>query len=155
MKMKKTLYALAALAVMVIAGCEDTPSDPANQPIVAEWKASRIGQAFSPASDLELHFDADGSLHGNLGTSDITGTYTTAGVSSSSTMRTITMNVTAPVPMSMVGIYEITGNQMKMEVVPNDATDNITGPDATVGFGSTKEGSASAGNKYVTELQKM
>ena len=155
MKMRKTLYALAALAVMVLAGCEDTPSDPANQPIVAEWKASRIGEAFSPATELELHFDADGTMHGTMGSANITGAYSTTGASGSSTVRNITLTATAPFAMNMVGIYEITGNQMKLEVVPNDATDNITPPEAILGIGSTKEGASSAGNKYVTELQKQ
>lgn len=155
MNIRRTLYVLAALTVVVISGCEDTPSDPGNAAIVAEWKATRIGEAFSPASELELHFESDGNLHGKLGSVDITGTYTTEGSSSSSTIRGITLDMNTPLDIKFVGIYQVDGSKLTLEVVPDNASDDITPPEAAVGFGSTKDNGTPTGNRYMSNFDKM
>lgn len=155
MNIRRTLYLLAALAVVAITGCEETPSDPGNEAIMAEWKATRIGEAFSPASELELHFESGGNLHGKLGTMDITGTYSTSGSSATSSIRQITLDMTLPLDVTLVGIYQVDGNKLTLEVVPDNANDDITPPDAAAGFGSTKDNGTAAGNRYMSNFDKM
>lgn len=155
MNIRRTLYVLAALSVVLIGGCEDSPSDPGNDALVAEWNATRIGEAFSPATDLELHFETGNALHGKLGAMDITGTYSTSGSSASSTIREITLDMNTPLDIKFVGIYQIENNKLTLEVVPDNVNDDITPPDAAAGFGSTKDNGTSAGNRYMSNFDKM
>jgi|GEM_PF-2777688 len=157
MNMKRALCILSALAMVMAAGCEDSPTDPTNQPIVAEWTSTRVGEAFAPATEVELHFESDGSMHGSLGSADIHGSYTTAGSSATSDIREITLNMSMPITMSFVGIYQVSsdGTTMQMEVVPDNDNDDITPPSVAGGFGSTKDNGSSAGNRYISDFTKM
>ncbi len=152
--MKRVLYVMAVLALVAIVGCEDSPSDPTNQPIVGEWNATRIGSGFSGASTLELHFESGSQMHGSLNGTAIAGTYSTSGSSSSSTVRNITMSIASPMTMDLTGIYEIQSSKLMLEVVPAGST-TITPPDAAIGIGSTKINGTSVGNQYVSELSKQ
>jgi hypothetical protein len=82
------------------------------------------------------------------------GSYTTSGSASSSTIRNIVINATSPASASFSGIYTISGSQMKLEVVSVPPPNGVTAPDATGGIGSTAV-NGTATNDYVTELQKQ
>lgn len=151
--MRRFVSILAVLAVVVVAGCEDSPSDPTGQPIVGTWKASKVGDAFM-VSPMEAEFQSDGDVSIELGSDTWTGTYSTSGSSASSSVREITISVTSPAAKSFSGIYTISGSQMKLEVVPVPAPSNVTAPDAALGIGSTKVDGSST-NDYVTEMQKQ
>ena len=152
--MRRFLSVLTVLAVVVLAGCEDSPSDPTAQPIVGSWKGSKVGDAFIGASSMEVEFTSSGSFTMELGSTTWSGSYTTSGSSSNSSVRNITINASSPSSMSFSGIYTISGSQMKMEVVPIPLPNGITPPDAEIGIGST-EVNGSVTNDYVTELQKQ
>jgi hypothetical protein len=142
------------LAVVLIAGCDDSPSDPNVQPIVGTWKASKIGQVFTGASDLTVEFTSSGSLSIAMGSESWSGSYRTSGTSSSSSIRHIDITVSDPVSRSFSGIYTVSGSQLKLELVPSPAPNGVTAPDAALGIGSTTVNGSST-NDYVTELQKQ
>lgn len=153
--MKRVLYAVAVLAMVAIVGCEDSPADPANEAIVGGWTASRVGDGFpgTTPKTLTLRFESGGDLTGTLNGQTIDGTYSTSGSSSSSDIRGITMALTAPMAMTVTGIYQINGNAMQLEVAPSGIA-TVTPPDATAGFGSTKVNGQAQGNAYLSVLTK-
>ncbi|MEO5931573.1 MAG: hypothetical protein ABIR47_16685 [Candidatus Kapaibacterium sp.] len=134
--MNRLSYVVAVLALIavVFTGCQDSPLSPSSQPIIGQWSASKVGNAFIGSLDVE--FKSDGTFTMQTAGSTLAGTFTTSGDATSSTVRNITMNVTSPAS-AFVGIYEITGNEMKLEVVHNPPPANITSPDPTGGIGST------------------
>jgi hypothetical protein len=152
--MRRILSALTILAVVIFAGCEDSPSDPTGQPIVGSWKSSKVGDAFPGASNVEAEFTSTGSVTMEVGGQTWTGSYTTSGSASSSTVRNIVINVTSPASMSLSGIYTISGSQMKLEVVTVPPPTGVVGPDASLGIGSTTV-NGSTTNDFVTEMQKQ
>lgn len=152
--MKRILSILMVFAVVVLAGCEDSPSDPTGQPIVGTWKASKIGDAFAGSASMDVEFTSSGSFSMDLGSTTWTGSYSTSGSASSSTVRDITITASSPASKTFTGIYTISGSQLKLEVVPMPLPAGVTAPEAAEGIGSvTVNGSQS--NAYVSELQKQ
>lgn len=153
--MKRALYAVALLAMVAIAGCEDSPTDPANEAIMGGWTATRVGDGFPGATPktLTLQFESGGDLGGTLNGQTIDGTYSTSGSSTSSDIRGITMSLTTPVTMTFTGIYQINGTEMQLEVAPSGVA-TVTPPDAAAGFGSTKVNGQAQGNAYISMLAK-
>jgi hypothetical protein len=156
--MKRFAYLIAPIIALALglAACSDSPTEPAAQPIVGTWKTSKAGLAFwGPSPNPTITFAGDGSLKiDDLNGVDLKGSYSTSGSSASSTIRDITMTITSPASMSFTGIYEISGSQMKLEIIPVPAPDGITPPNAVSGMGSTKANGATT-NAWVNEMQKQ
>jgi hypothetical protein len=151
----KTLFGLLAAVMMVAAvGCTDTLTEPGSSAIIGEWKASKVGEEFQPASSLTIEFKSNGTFTMDVDGSSVSGTYSTAGASASSTIRDITINATSPANATMKGIYQINGSQMKLEVVTYPTVTGVVLPDAALGMGSTTV-NGSKTNDYITELQKQ
>ena len=153
MKIPVKLFVPLALLGLVLAACDDSPSEPGSQPIVGTWKTSKTGLAFSGTSSKPTFtFSSDGSMKiDDLNGVDVTGSYSTSGSSASSTIREITMSMSG---MTFSGIYLIDGSQMKLEVVPVPPPSGITGPSVVGGIGSTTV-SGQVTSEWVTELQKQ
>lgn len=134
--MRKVLYAIALLAVILVAGCEENPSNPEGQPIVGTWVSTKVGKAFEPVNSVEFEFDDDGTFMMTSSGGTTSGTYTTSGSSASASIRSITINSTSP-SSTLTGIYRINGNQMHLEVVGSPLPVGVVGPDAADGIGST------------------
>lgn len=149
----RTLVASSAiLSAWVVGGCEELPSDPTpSQQIVGEWKASKIGQVFAAAVDLDVNFKTSGDLTMIIDGLPYNGTYATTGSSIVGDIREIAMSVSGV--GSMVGIYSISGSQMRLEVVPDPVTPGIGAPTPAGGIGSTTVGGVRT-NAYVTEMQR-
>ena len=152
--MRKVLYAFVCLAIILVAGCEENPSNPAGQPIVGTWVATSVGEAFAPATTMEVEFKSDGTFMMETSGLAITGTYTTSGSSGSSSIRSITINAATPASATMTGIYRISGTQMELEVVESPLPVGVVGPDAVEGIGSTTV-NGTATNDYVSVLVKQ
>lgn len=149
--MRKILYALTFVAIIALAGCEDTPVDPAEESLIGTWKSSKVGATFPGASEVEIEFKSGGAMTFTSGGMATTGTYSTSGSSGSSGIREI--SITLP-QLAYKGIYQITGNQMKLELVLNPEPSGVEGPDAVSGMGSTTILGAKT-NAYITEMQKQ
>lgn len=151
--MRRLFYAVTLLAIVVFAGCTEAITDPTVTPIVGTWKASNTGAAF-PGSNIEFTFGSGSTVEvdGTTG-GDMSGTFTTAASSSTPSIREITMTMTSPTSMTMKGIYEINGSEMKLEVVPTSAS-GVTAPYPEGGIGSTEK-NGSKTNEYITVLQKQ
>jgi len=149
----RNLYILATVALTLIAsGCEELPSDPTpSQQIVGDWKSSKVGAAFTPASSMEFNFKASGDVTVIIDALTFMGTYTTIGSSFSVDVREI--NITINGRGSFTGIYQITGSQMKLELVPDPVPAGTAAPTPMEGIGSTTIGGVKT-TTYVTELQR-
>lgn len=151
--MKMLLASLAVVMVFAIASCSDSVTEPGGQAIVGTWKASKKGLTFGVGiSVLTLEFKDNGTYTVDADGIPASGTYVTAGNSASSTIRDITMNDGSGAVFK--GIYEINGNQMKLELILSPTPAGLTAPDAAAGIGSTAIGGAKT-TVYVTECQKQ
>lgn len=147
----KLILSLAISGLVGVTACEELPSDPTpNLQIVGEWKASTIGTAFAPASSIEVNFKTSGDVTFLIDGATVLGTYTTTASSINMNLREITLSLTGL--GDMIGIYTISGSQMKLEVVPDPFAAGDP-PTPVGGIGSTKIGGVET-NSYVTELQR-
>lgn len=154
MKNVFALLALCAVAAVAVAGCTDVLTDPSSAAIVGTWKASKVGVAFGGSGTFDATFNTDNTFSLAFGGTTWSGTYSTSGSSASSSLRDISMSVTSPVSTTFVGIYEINGNQMKLEVVSSPPPSGVVGPNDVSGIGSTTI-NGSATTAYVSEMQKQ
>lgn len=149
--MVSTRILLVPVLGLALAACEELPSDPTpNQQIVGEWKASKIGAAFTPASSIEVNFKTSGDVTFLIDGATVLGTYTTTASSINTDIREISLSMTGM--GDMIGIYTITGSQMKLELVPDPFSAGDP-PTPMGGIGSTMLGGVKT-NVYVTELQR-
>lgn len=149
--MTSTRILLIPILGLSLAACEELPSDPTpNQQIVGEWKASKIGTAFAPATSIDVNFKTSGDATFLIDGVTVLGTYTTTASGINADIREISLSITGL--GDMIGIYTIVGSQMKLELVPDPFAAGDP-PTPMEGIGSTKIGGVRT-STYVTELQR-
>lgn len=149
--MKKVFYAVLALAFVVMAGCEDLPSDPTpSQAIVGTWTvtSTSLAKHFRDmgATALEAEFLSDNDFTLTFtGAPNISGTYVTEASPISSTQRSITLTSSSG---NYKGTYETSSTTLKLEIAPDPVPGGVTPPDASLSIPNARRNGVATTDFY-------
>jgi len=157
--MKRSVILLVLVATATLSACRGTSTssdDTSNQdPIVGSWLSEGANVApllFNPpfrVRRIQATFNRDGSYtvvqRDSAGVeTTLRGTYTTSagtGTGANANIRNIIANQSTPTALTATGIYEVSGTQLRYEVVQTQPPiAGVTPPTATAGFGSSAGG---------------
>lgn len=150
--MKTSKYvAMASIVALFAFGCssdDNGNTDPIVEPdydvIVGKWRSpvpAPILTTFVDSIHVEFRNNQTYLVksYKDGASVDLSGTYETSdGVG---TIRNIKLEQTAPTSLTSVGIFQVSGTEMKYEVAQTQpAQAGVTPPTAEAGFGSTSDG---------------
>jgi hypothetical protein len=157
---KKWIAAMAMAAVIGACGTDDGGgTGPQQDQLVGVWVSAGANVApglvqLAGIDSIVATFSANQTYRvqqysRTLGTlPDLTGTYQ-VGAGAVANVREISLTQTAPTALQARGIFQVTGNTMRYEVIQVEPNIGATAPTVAGGFGSTRLGGQATGQAWI------